>query len=138
MTTEELLDEAFVPVVQFFKDNEDSPMTIKQHPQYHTEELVPYGTRLRLDWEVVNSELDKVKAVDVMPMFAKNDLLYLIEYGDVQITDDFLLSALDGSRKRGKEPSRIVIREANLIADPKPGKDTVEYTMFLNLYVDWD
>ena len=100
------------------------------------------GTRLRLDWELTDEAFDD-GSIDksigkLMASVATYDLADLIENGDIQNFDSALLIALDGAKKRGKEPVSIKVPEMTLYAQRFEKKKSIEYTLYLVLVVNWE
>lgn len=103
-----------------------------------------FGKNLRLDYEVsVNGEHNN--AEDIMaycdpqvPDQIKADLIEILEDGDVSLSSDPFLKVFDGIKKRGKQPLDFGISVASMYRQFKPSRDSVEYTVFMNVWVDWD
>lgn len=142
MTTEELVKEALVPIVDWINESvpdEDKfdSTNIKQHPYYDSKERYDYQTRLRVDYELAHVD-DQIGIGELVSLCMVDDLVDLIENGDVDNHSDWLLKAMDGAKKRGKKPVKVAIAAAELFAERKDRKATTEYTLFIRLYVDWE
>ena len=106
-----------------------------------TEHLVdkwPSGSvRLRLDFELLDDvEMSNEQVLDQMFEAAAVDLADLFENGDTSnLDDDPLLSAHDGSIKRGKDLKSIHIPNHVVYREHKPNR--YEYTVYLIITTEW-
>jgi hypothetical protein len=97
---------------------------------------------LRLDWELTDDAVedmhDHKKVGSLMAQQAALDLNDLVLNGDSGKSEDALLHALNGERVRGKEPKLVEVISTLAFWEPKPRKETVEYTVFILLHTVWD
>jgi hypothetical protein len=98
---------------------------------------VEHGCRVRLDFELDGQEQTKEVVRTVAYELAKNDLLELVEYGDIDNHSDPLLNIVDGSRKRNKIMKDFNIRSVYLYKEWIEKKNSVEYTMYFNFRPIW-
>jgi len=147
MTTEEMLNAALGTFKQGLKDIPEmttySPRESGHWDDYYHGRLnheTESIARLRLDWERNNEYAlpdEKDKIFDLMFFQMQFDLLDLIVNGDVSQSRDPLLSAINGSKKRGQEPVEIEIISGTLYSEYKERKDATEYTVYVLMYVKW-
>ncbi len=111
-----------------------------------------FGTNLRFDWEMSTESLngawkhprlsqmnvgDYQSAVaELMMAWVEPDLVELVEDSDWN-HEDHLLRHMNGIKKRGVEPVSVTINSCATLYEYKRGKDTREYTLYLNLSVKW-
>lgn len=138
----ELLDAALERCKTRIKDNIDPSLAPLQNGEMaaYSELRKDGSVNLRLDWELASDVVQEVsvdKLLDLMFVQAESDLEKLLEDGDIDHTTDPLLKALDGAKKRGRQPSAVDITAVNLIQEFSSRKETVRYTMYLTLNTQW-
>lgn len=95
--------------------------------------------RLRLDFEsAVEDDIlpTDYKLFEYGKLIVLADLEDLIQNGDT-ISHDSLLKGFDGAIKRGKQPESVNVTEAVYYSEYKVQKETVEYTVWLLLGIEW-
>lgn len=100
--------------------------------------------RLRLDWELSGEFVRELhesentdKILGMMNHAFSLDLNDLVENGDIY-SNDPLLKIMDGTKRRGKEPTLVDIFSANLHFKYHERKDTTEYTVYILMAVKWE
>lgn len=136
-----LLDDALDPILKHFKETETLIGTAEK-PMAKYEEIfnlppTGYTSNLRFDWEQYDWDSQPVN-LDMMFSTVKSDLWDILLNGDSRTISDPHLKAFDGIRKRGKNIKSLELGYANLFTEFKPTKDTVEYTLYLRVYVEWE
>lgn len=140
-----LVDEASKPIIEFYKEHSLDDTYKTEKVRQYVDGSLTNVVRLRLDWEfIVESEEDPYewqdngKMIEQMMNFTSHDLAYLVEYGDVEKTNDYLLSAIKGERSRGTEVKGVEILEAVVKREYKSKKNSVEFTMFILFHTIWE
>lgn len=137
-----MLEEALLPLAEWINGLEPEQKistNVKMMPHYEPKNMEIKGARLRVDYEVSMDALDEgVNVGDLVTLLLVNDLWDLTENGDVNKTTDWLLSAMNGSKVRGKQPVAINIPEATFYAEHRSRKESVEYTLWIRYNVDWE
>lgn len=147
-TIEELVDDALTEVREYListppyepEEWEDSPKQRYvggEHPIDHGK-----VARLRLDWELAGenriSVNDNEHIARLISEALKWDLVDVIKNGDIEINNDPLLKAMNGSVKLNKSPIKIIIEELTWFREERPKKECYDYTIFMLLKVDWE
>ena len=145
-----LVRKALEPVEEFFRtsepivpeDWEDSPKT--RQPLWKSEQDIEWGkaVRLRFDFELIGEagiavwETDKIARLIVEQL--ADDLIDIIENGDIEITNDPMLKSMNGAKKLDKTPKSVHINELKWYREHKPRKNAYEYTVYMVLTVEWN
>lgn len=135
-----LIDDAFDPILKFFKDTEvmvgtkDKP--VAKYPDVYSLPPAGYTSNIRLDWESFSWDMQPVN-LDLMFAAFKCDLWDILLNGDV-CSDDAILRYADGIKKRGKYIKSLELGSAKLYTEFKPSKDTIEYTLYLRVFIEWE
>lgn len=136
-----LLDDALDPILKHFKDTEvmigDENRPMARYDEIFNLPPSGYTSNLRFDWKQCEWDAQPVN-LDLMFAQVKADLWDIILNGDALTTEDPWLKAFDGIRKRGKQVKSLELGYANLFTEFKPIKDTVEYTLYLRVYIEWE
>lgn len=142
-----LLDDALAKIRPYIIERISDEKTKAKNVRHYRSDVDPYdgvdrpGTaRLRLDWELSAPEfnrLEREQVADIMIDYIKADLEDLIVNGDINLYGDPLLKVINGSKKRGVEPTGIEIRNAALYWNFNGRRSTCEYTLYILMQVDW-
>ena len=93
------------------------------------------GHMMRCDFEYdANNTKDAAEAFKEAMYL---DLSEIIELGDTTKTTEVGIRNIDGARKRGRYPSAVTIPGAKVTREFHFQKDTIEYTMYFRLLVEW-
>lgn len=107
---------------------------------------------LRRDWElplkafIDYEDISEVRelpdtsaeVLDLMMLQLEGDLSDLIENGDSQGSTDPFLKVIDGEKVRGKKVSRVEIAAGSIYRDLNHCKETLEYTVYVTLYTEFN
>jgi hypothetical protein len=131
-------DEAWRPVREnFLKHN-----TMEE--SYYNDNTGRRIVNVRFDWEIdidpdtFDFDTLSPEHLDGMWKVLKQDLEDLYENGDRGNIADALLHAMDGSKKRSKKLTLVAFPQVDMHREYKPKKGTMEYTVFIIVYGEWE
>lgn len=123
MSVEQLVTEALVPVAEAWKRGDK-----------YSDGSPGSGAALRLDFETV----EEGDVTDLICAMMINDIVDVIINGDISLSSDPLLKAMNGANKLNKIPVRVWIPRGNVYKQYKHHHKIWQYTAFVNLCVEWE
>ncbi len=122
-----------------FEVQESEYRTVNKRPLPRNDDEVVQN--IRFDWQLSTRPGDfdwgENPAFKSMKAFLSLDVEDLVENGDIDQSDDALLKAFYGSKKRGKSVDNFEILVAKLYRKEKPKEERVDYTLYILIRVSW-
>lgn len=101
------------------------------------ESFLPAGPQFSTNPPYSMKEHERLHVIDLMFEQIQFDLEDIIENGDTR-SDDALLRYVDGEKKLGKSCTELTINSGICFQEFKPTKDSFEYTIILNISLEWE